>query len=47
MKPKRTFPVTAKAINSQRTRSVTHPWNRGYPNNAKLAEMVKGKKCQE
>lgn len=34
------YPVTDKAIDSQRTRAVDHPWNRGYPNNRFLRERL-------
>ena len=33
------FPVTERAVNSERQRRTNHPWNRGYPNNRRLLEI--------
>ena len=38
------YPILPAALNSPRKRSTTHPWNRGFTNRTKLADMLRKKK---
>jgi hypothetical protein len=41
------YPVTKRAIHSERTMPANHAWNRGYPNNKRLVTILTERQRRE
>lgn len=41
---KRHYPASKALAIAARKHALSHPWNRGFPNNKKLRELAAGKK---
>jgi len=39
-RPVKVWPVDRKILKRNGRRPLSHPWNRGFPNNAKLRRMA-------